>query len=236
MTILDKVQIGNTVKVNLERSKDRLTKETIDAINISSECTIVDFKITDGKGIGVILNLSNGKEEWFFENEIQILDKDGNILENVENEKHVIRGDIRLKEIRIDPDNNNTQINENQYIQNLDVDFYYNLDFPITSKLNPEIIYCTIFDSAAGFIRGYVKIDTSDFKNSKPEMFLFENDMHGNSEPQVVVIDNIEYILTFNNNNENSYISLIDIDNKNINSVKIPTRIPPGFHSIYYDH
>jgi carotenoid cleavage dioxygenase-like enzyme len=157
-------------------------------------------------------------------------------LENVENEKHVIRGDIRLKEIRIDPDNNNTHINENQYIQNLDVDFYYNLDFPIISKLNPEIIYCTIFDSAAGFIRGYVKIDTSDFKNSKPEMFLFENDMHGNSEPQVVVIDNIEYILTFNNNNENSYISLIDIDNKNINSVKIPTRIPPGFHSIYYDH
>ena len=33
------------------------------------------------KGIGVILNLSNGKEEWFFENEIQILDEKGNIIE-----------------------------------------------------------------------------------------------------------------------------------------------------------
>jgi len=81
MTILDKVKIGNIVKVNLEKSKDRLTKETIEAINTSSKCTISDFKITDGKGIGVIVNLSNGKDEWFFENEIQILDEKGNIIE-----------------------------------------------------------------------------------------------------------------------------------------------------------
>ena len=81
MTILDKVQIGNSVQVNLELSKDRLTKEIIDAINVSSKATISDFKITDGKGIGVVLKLSNGKEQWFFENEIDILDNNGNIIE-----------------------------------------------------------------------------------------------------------------------------------------------------------
>ena len=81
MSILDKAQIGNSVKVNLNLSKDRLDKEVIEAINISSIAKIRDFRITDGKGIGVILKLSNGKEQWFFENEIDIFDKDGNIID-----------------------------------------------------------------------------------------------------------------------------------------------------------
>ena len=85
MTLLDNLKIGNSVKVNLDLSKDRLSKETIEAITVSPECTVSDFKITDGKGIGVILKLSNGKEQWFFENEIEILDENGNIIEIYEN-------------------------------------------------------------------------------------------------------------------------------------------------------
>ena len=81
MSILDQVKIGSAVQVNLAMSKDRLNKETIDAVNVSSECTISDFRITDGKGIGVILKLSNGKEQWFFENEIDVLDDNGNPIE-----------------------------------------------------------------------------------------------------------------------------------------------------------
>ena len=80
MSILDKSKIGDSVQVNLELSKDRLTKEIIDAINISSVGKINDFKITDGKGIGVVLQLSNGKEQWFFEDEIDLLDEKGNII------------------------------------------------------------------------------------------------------------------------------------------------------------
>ena len=80
MSILDKVKIGNTVQVNLQLSKDRLNKETIDAINVSSLGKISDFRITDGKGIGVVLQLSNGKEQWFFEDEIDLLDENGNVI------------------------------------------------------------------------------------------------------------------------------------------------------------
>ena len=80
MSILDKVKIGNSVQVNLELSKDRLTKETIDAINVSSLGKISDFRITDGKGIGVVLQLCNGQEQWFFEDEIDLLDENGNVI------------------------------------------------------------------------------------------------------------------------------------------------------------
>ena len=80
MSILDKVKIGNSVQVNLELSKDRLNKETIDAINVSSLGKVCDFRITDGKGIGVVLQLSNGQEQWFFEDEIDLLDENGNVI------------------------------------------------------------------------------------------------------------------------------------------------------------
>jgi len=87
MSILDQTEIGNLVQVNLELSKDRLTKEIIDAINVSSVGKISDFRITDGKGIGVVLKLSNGKEQWFFENEIDLLDENGNVIKIINNTK-----------------------------------------------------------------------------------------------------------------------------------------------------
>ncbi len=87
MSILDKAKIGNYVQVNLELSRDRLTKETIDAINVSSLGKISDFRITDGKGIGVVLQLSNEKEQWFFEDEIDLLDENGNVIKKNNDDK-----------------------------------------------------------------------------------------------------------------------------------------------------
>ena len=88
MSILDKTKIGDSVQINLELSKDRLTKEVVDAVNVSSVAKISDFRITDGKGIGVILQLSNGKEQWFFEDEIDLLDENGKVIKK-NNEKKV---------------------------------------------------------------------------------------------------------------------------------------------------
>ena len=89
MSILDKTKIGNSVLINLELSKDRLTKDVVDAIKASSVAKISDFRITDGKGIGVILKLSNGKEQWFFEEEIDLLDENGNVIKkNIDKKKN----------------------------------------------------------------------------------------------------------------------------------------------------
>ena len=87
MSILDKTKIGDSLQINLELSKDRLSKEVVDAINVSSVAKISDFRITDGKGIGVILQLSNGKEQWFFEDEIDLLYEIGNVIKKNNDKK-----------------------------------------------------------------------------------------------------------------------------------------------------
>ena len=83
MSILENAKIGNSVQVTLELSRDRLAKEIVDAINVSSVGIISDFRITDGNGIGVILKLSNGKEQWFFEEEIDLLDDNGKVIKKI---------------------------------------------------------------------------------------------------------------------------------------------------------
>ena len=87
MSILDKAKIGDSVQINLELSKDRLTKQVVDDINVSALGKISDFRITDGKGIGVVLQLSNGKEQWFFEDEIDLLDENGNVIKKNNDKK-----------------------------------------------------------------------------------------------------------------------------------------------------
>jgi hypothetical protein len=67
-----------------------------------------------------------------------------------------------------------------------------------------------------------------------PKLFLFENECYGNSEPQVVVIDNTEHLLTFVSHREESYIALINVDTGKQELERIPLRIPPGFHSKTY--
>ena len=84
MEFLDLVKIGSLVNINVNLSKDRLTSKTLNAIKESSSFKVKDFRLTDGKGVGVIVQFSSGEEEWFFENEIEILDENGKIIPRVD--------------------------------------------------------------------------------------------------------------------------------------------------------
>ncbi len=63
-------RIGSKVKIDLEKVKDRIPNSFREVLKLDPRCTLVDFKMTDGQGIGVIVELSNGTRGWFFSDEI----------------------------------------------------------------------------------------------------------------------------------------------------------------------
>ena len=105
MEFLDLVKVGSLVNINVNLSKDRLSSKTLNAIKESSSFRVKDFRLTDGKGVGVIVEFSNGEEEWFFENEIEILDENGKIIPRIdETEKNIFIN--LLKDLNYNPKSN----------------------------------------------------------------------------------------------------------------------------------
>ena len=108
MDFLDLVKVGSFVNINVNLSKDRLSSKTLNAIKDSSSFKVKDFRLTDGKGVGVIVEFSNGEEEWFFENEIEILDENGKVIPRVDTTDKNIFNNI-LKNLKY---NSKTNIRE----------------------------------------------------------------------------------------------------------------------------
>ena len=102
MEFLDLIKIGSSVNINVNLSKDRLSSRTLNAIKESSSFKVKDFRLTDGKGVGVVVEFSSGEEEWFFENEIEILDENGKIIPRVDEiEKNIFNNflkDLKYKQ------------------------------------------------------------------------------------------------------------------------------------------
>ena len=106
MEFLDLVKVGSLVNINVNLSKDRLSSKTLNAIKDSSSFKVKDFRLTDGKGVGVIVEFSNGEEEWFFENEIEILDDNGKIIPRDDAlEKNIFISNL-LKDLKYKPRTN----------------------------------------------------------------------------------------------------------------------------------
>ena len=63
-------RIGSTIKINLDRVRDRIPPNLSEQLSKDPRGTVIDYKMTDGGGVGVVLKLSDGTQKWFFEDEI----------------------------------------------------------------------------------------------------------------------------------------------------------------------
>jgi hypothetical protein len=62
------ITIGSKVRVT--RVRDRIPADLVAALKADATGTVKDFRVTDGKGVGVVVELSAGGTSWFFDDEI----------------------------------------------------------------------------------------------------------------------------------------------------------------------
>ena len=62
------ITIGS--KVRVLRVRDRIPANLVAALKADPTGTVKDSRVTDGKGIGVVVDLTAGGSTWFFEDEI----------------------------------------------------------------------------------------------------------------------------------------------------------------------
>ena len=63
-------RIGSTIKINLEKVQDRIPSKLLNQLSNNPRGKVIDYKMTDGIGIGVVVQLSDGSTSWFFEDEL----------------------------------------------------------------------------------------------------------------------------------------------------------------------
>ena len=57
-------------KVRVLRVRDRIPADLVASLKSDPTGTVKEFRVTDGKGIGVVVDLAGGQRTWFFEDEI----------------------------------------------------------------------------------------------------------------------------------------------------------------------
>jgi hypothetical protein len=62
------INVGSRVRIT--RVRDRIPAEMIEALKADPTGTVTGFRTVDGQGIGVVVQLSNGSQVWFFDDEI----------------------------------------------------------------------------------------------------------------------------------------------------------------------
>ena len=68
-----KLTKGQTLKVEINEVKDRLSENLIEIIRKDPIVELVGYKMVDGNQFGLVVKLSDGQVNWFFEKELSLL-------------------------------------------------------------------------------------------------------------------------------------------------------------------
>ena len=63
---------GQLLKVDLDKVKDRIPSKLNEQLNSDPVGKLIGWKMVDGNEFGLVLELSDGSINWFFENELSI--------------------------------------------------------------------------------------------------------------------------------------------------------------------
>jgi hypothetical protein len=123
----------------------------------------------------------------------------------------------KYRMIEINKLDNTTRVYKNPLLEN------YNLDFPIKYENK-----CIMINTQNKVINGFIIV--KDLQVVKKLIFKNKNIC---GEHNVIYIKNIPYLIFFNVEKNNNYISLINLQNYEIIDIDIPEQLKLGFHSIF---
>tara|TARA_Y100001968_G_C19141528_1_gene611649 strand:+ start:185 stop:412 length:228 start_codon:yes stop_codon:yes gene_type:complete len=61
---------GQSLKIELNEVRDRLPQNILEIIKKEPIVELIGYKMVDGNQFGLVVKLSNGKINWFFDNEL----------------------------------------------------------------------------------------------------------------------------------------------------------------------
>ena len=64
------LQKGQNLRVDINEVKDRLPQNILDIIRKEPIVELVGYKMVDGNQFGLVVKLTNGEINWFFEKEL----------------------------------------------------------------------------------------------------------------------------------------------------------------------
>ena len=64
---------GQTLKVEINEVKDRLPENIVEIIRKDPIVELVGYKMVDGNQFGLVVKLSDGQVNWFFEKELSLI-------------------------------------------------------------------------------------------------------------------------------------------------------------------